>query len=55
MDVQREDNTNPERTPQRSCPNQLSAHIVPTDDGVNTNGTNKEEDLLIIDKPQNLP
>ena len=55
MDDQREDHSSPKRPPQRNCPNQLYTHNVPTDDMENTNGTNYGEDLLLIEKPQNLP
>ena len=55
MDSHREDHSNTRRPPQNIRSKQLSTHNVPTDDEDNTNGTKLGKDLLLIDKPRNLP
>ena len=55
MDDEGKDHPDPKRPPQKNHPTQLWDHIVPTDDVQNTNGTNYEGDLLLIDKSQTLP
>ena len=54
MDDQRKDYSDPKRPPQRNCPKQLQTHNMPTNNVKNIDSTNLV-DLLLIDKPRNLP
>ena len=51
MDAQRKDYIDPKGPNQRNHPKQLQTHNVPTYDVENTNGTNKEIDLFLANKP----
>ena len=48
---QRKDHIDPKRPPQRNRPKQQQTYNVPTNDVVNTKGTNKRRDLFLAKKP----
>ena len=55
MDDERKDHFDSETPPQRNHPKQLQTHNVPNYDVENTNGTNKERDLPLANKPWIVP
>ena len=54
MDDKRNDLSDPDRPLKKNYPQQLQTRDVSTDDVKNTNGTNKEGDLLLANKPRTV-
>ena len=54
-DDSRKDHIDPEGPTQGDNPKELQTHNLLTDDEENINSTNKGRDLLLVNKPQNVP